>query len=245
MFIKRIPSAQPAQNGLIADFALDYGLPGKPGYAYERPFDYFGFRAIGTSGGGVESLAARGLLFGTDYSGAGGALTGIWGLYGSYDYDAPQLFRVSSTALSLGTTAQLRLPWSMALQASALAGLGYAAAGTVSAPGTNDYHYGAAPQALASLRFIYGSRAALDFSLRKFFVGGVDSPDERGHDNIERADVTFTLRVHGRHGIALTYLWSQRKASLPGFATLAQERGTLGIFYTLLSKKGFGVGDQP
>lgn len=236
------PSAQPERSGLIADFALEYGLPGKPGYSYDRPFDYFEFRVAGSTGGGIESLETRGLLYGTDYS-AGGALAGIWGLYGSYDYDAPQLFRVSSTALSLGTTAQLRLPWSLTLQGSALAGVGYAAAGTLNAPSTLDYHYGAAPQVLAALRLVLGNRAALDLSARKFFVGGVDSPDERGHDNIERADVTFTLRVHGRHGIALTYLWSQRKASLPGFPGLTQERGTLGIFYTLLAKDGFGVAD--
>ena len=236
------PSAQPERSGLIADFALEYGLPGKPGYSYHRPFDYFEFRVAGSTGGGIESLETRGLLYGTDYA-AGGVLAGIWGLYGSYDYDAPQLFRVSSTALSLGTTAQLKLPWSLTLQGSALAGVGYAAAGTLNAPSTLDYHYGVAPQVLAALRLVLGNRAALDVSARQFFVGGVDSPDERGHDNIERADVTFTLRVHGRHGIALTYLWSQRKASLPGFATLAQERGTLGIFYTLLGKKGFGVAD--
>lgn len=236
------PSAQPERSGLIADFALEYGLPGKPGYSYDRPFDYFEFRVAGSSGGGIESLETRGLLYGTDYS-AGGALAGIWGLYGSYDYDAPQLFRVSSTALSLGTTARLRLPWSLTLQGSALAGIGYAAAGTLNAPSTLDYHYGAAPQLLAALRLVLGNRAALDLSARKFFVGGVDSADERGHDNIERADLTFTLRVHGRHGIALTYLWSRRKASLPGFPGLAQERGTLGIFYTLLAKDAFGVAD--
>lgn len=195
------PSGQPERSGLIADVALGYGLPGKPGYSYDRPFDYFGFHVVGSAGDGIESLDTRGLLYGTGYS-AGGVLAGIWGLYGSYDYVAPQLFRVSSTALSLGTTAQLRLPWSMTLQGSALAGVGYAAAGTLNAPGTRDYHSGVAPQVLEQLRLVLGDRAALDLSARKFFVGGVDSPDERGHDNIERADITFTLRVHGRHGVA-------------------------------------------
>lgn len=236
------PSAQPERSGLIADFALEYGLPGRPHYSYDRPFDYFGFRVIGSTGGGIESLETRGLLYGTDYA-AGGVLAGIWGLYGSYDYVAPQLFRVSSSALSLGTTAQLRLPWSLTLQGSALAGVGYAAAGTLNAPSTLDYHYGSAPQLLAGLRLVLGHRAALELSAGKFFVGGLDSADEPGRDDIERADITLTLRVQGRHGIALSYLWSQRKASLPGFPALAQERGTLGIFYTLLGKDGFGVAE--
>ena len=93
----------------------------------------------------------------------------------------------------------------------------------------------------ATLASRLGNRAALDLSARKFFVGGVDSPDERGHDNIVRADVSIIVRVHGRHGVALSYFWSQRKASLPGFPALGQERGTLGIFYTLLAKDGVGI----
>jgi hypothetical protein len=32
---------------LLADFSMDYGLPGKPGYVYRRPFDYFSFQATG------------------------------------------------------------------------------------------------------------------------------------------------------------------------------------------------------
>jgi len=33
------------RNELQADYAIDYGLPGKPGYAYRRPFDLFSFQA--------------------------------------------------------------------------------------------------------------------------------------------------------------------------------------------------------
>jgi hypothetical protein len=45
----------------------------------------------------------RGLLIGKNYE-AGPDYRGVWGLYGSFDYIAPQAYRVSSTALSLGTT---------------------------------------------------------------------------------------------------------------------------------------------
>ncbi len=31
-------------NEALAEFAIDYGLPGKPGYTYDRPFDYFMFQ---------------------------------------------------------------------------------------------------------------------------------------------------------------------------------------------------------
>ena len=29
----------------LADFSIDYGMPGKPGYTYTRPFDYFNLQA--------------------------------------------------------------------------------------------------------------------------------------------------------------------------------------------------------
>ena len=92
------------ENEAALDFSLDYGLPGKPGYQYRRPFDYFSFQLRASSAGGVESLTDRGLIIGSSYE-AGPALRGIWGLYGSFDYLAPQTFRISSTALSLGSTA--------------------------------------------------------------------------------------------------------------------------------------------
>jgi hypothetical protein len=56
---------------------------------------------------------------------------GIWGLYGTYAYVAPQVFRVSSTGAALGTTAQWWLSKSVALQGSALAGVGYAGGGVI------------------------------------------------------------------------------------------------------------------
>ena len=85
------------------DFAMDYGLPGKKGYTYDRPFDYFAFQAVVSSANGMENLNTHGLLFGTDYS-LGRDYRGIWGLYANYDYLAPQIFHVSKTALSLGTS---------------------------------------------------------------------------------------------------------------------------------------------
>jgi len=42
------------------------------------------------------------LLLGRTYE-IGADYRGVWGLYGSYDYIAPQSFRVSTTALSLGS----------------------------------------------------------------------------------------------------------------------------------------------
>lgn len=34
----------------VLDFQMSYGLPGKPGYRYDRPFDYFDFQMEGCRG---------------------------------------------------------------------------------------------------------------------------------------------------------------------------------------------------
>ncbi len=71
------------RNTAELDYQLDYGLPGRAGYTCSRPFDYFRFGAIATTANGIENLAPRGLLFGTDYA-VGDNYRGIWGLHESY-----------------------------------------------------------------------------------------------------------------------------------------------------------------
>ena len=230
------------RNEALIDYSIDYGLPGKPGYTYRRPFDYFTLQATASSANGAENLMTRGLLAGADYE-VGASYRGIWGLYGSYDYIAPQTFRVSSTALSLGTTGQWWLTNSIALQGTALLGAGYAAVGTTRSTSENDYHYGVAPQALLALRVILGDTASLDVTGREYFVSRVGAPARGGHDNIARLDAWFTVRVHQRHGIAIRYLLNRRDAFYPDFGESSQTRGTIGIFYTFLGHERFGAVD--
>ena len=230
------------RNDVQLDFILGYGLPGKPGYAYTRPFDYFVFQSTASSVNVLENLMTRGLLFGSDYE-AGDSYRGIWGLYGSYDYISPQTFRISSTALSLGTTGQLWISESVALESTIMGGLGYAAVGANNGKAEEDYHYGLAPQGLLALRAIFGKKASLDFTGREYFVSDVDNERRGGHDNIVRADVAFTYRVLEKHGISIKYQWNQRDATFPDLGDKKQSTGTLGIYYTYLGRDGFGETD--
>ena len=101
----------------------------------------------------VENLMTYGLLLGKGYE-LGDSYRGIWGLYGSYDYISPNdFFRVSSTALSLGTTGQWWLSRSVALQGSILAGLAYAG-GAISLPREN-----------GTITTVLPHRASLTFAL--------------------------------------------------------------------------------
>lgn len=237
---QRGDAAEPRRNELLVDYAMDYGLPGKPGYHYERPWDYFSFQVSASSANAVENLSTRGLLFGKEYQ-AGDNYRGIWGLYGSYDYLAPQLFRVSSTALSAGTTAELRVRGAIAIQGSILAGVGYAGVGTLHRISETDYHYGVTPQGLVALRVIVGNRASLDLAARDFFVSKVAGAGTGGHDNIARAEMTLTLRLHGEHGVALKFLWSRRDATFPTLADLGQSRATIGLYYAYLARESLGT----
>ena len=228
------------RNEAQADFSIDYGLPGKPGYAYSRPFDYFTFQATASSANVFENIMTNGLLLGSEYE-AGNQTRGVWGLYGSYNYIAPQTFRVSSTAVSLGTTVQTWLSDAIALQGTVLAGVGYAAIGTTRSNAGDSYHYGVAPQALLALRLILGEKASLDLTAREFFVSRASATDTRGRENIARADVAFTVRIHRQHAIAVKYLWNRRDASFPEFGDRTQSRGTFGVYYTLLGHERFGA----
>jgi hypothetical protein len=230
------------RNEATADFIMSYGLPGKPGYGYERPFDYFHFEfsTLGTIDNPFDNIMIRGLLLGKDYE-AGNAYRGIWGLYGGYDYISPHIFRVSSTSLSLGTTYQWWLSRAVALQGSVLGGVGYAAAGNVTAVGERDYHYGFAPQGLLAFRLILGDRAMFDMTGRAYYVTGSGGGNPGGRENIDRLNMGFTVRLFGRHALGVQYVASIRDAQYPDRADSRQTVGAVSLVYTLLGNPGFGA----
>lgn len=251
------PSAPPANQMLQrarADmsFTMAYGLPGKPDYGYDRPFDYFNVDLGLDTATGVESVFSRGLLYGTDYAG-GRNYRGLWGLYGLYDYVAPNIFRVSSVAGALGTTGQWWLSQRVALQDTALLGVGYAAGGVihgagVAAPGLlgegrRNYHYGVAPESVVSLRLIFANRAALEATARGYYISPLGATESTGSETIERLDVALTVRVYRRHGLILRYRISNRDGRYTDEPDSHQRVATLNIGYTFLGEEDLGAVD--
>jgi Domain of unknown function (DUF3943) len=210
--------------------SMDHGYPGNAGYRHELPFDYFRIESR-VSAEGLEQLSTRGLLAGTDYG--AGRLSGIWGLYGTYDYFAPDNFHFSSTAFSVGTTLQAWISQSLVVQSSGLVGGGYAAAHSVDQTDGRGYRYGVAPQALANLRLIAGRRAALDLTAREYLVGF----DAGRRDLIFVGDASLAVRVYRRHALGLTY----QRAGRGSDSLRLPDRSTVGIFYTFLGSGGFGA----
>jgi hypothetical protein len=230
------------RNEGVVDLAVEYGLPGNSEYVHRRPFDYFNFQFTGSSANGIEGIFSRGLLAGKDYGEQPDAYRGVWGLFGSYDYVAPQLFRVSSTALSFGNTSQRPLFQSSALQSTLLAGVGYGAGGTINGAGERDYHYGLTPQILTAMRLVVSNRAALELTLRDYFISSVASTEHRGSENISRVEGLLMVRFLDAHAASIRYLWSRRAASYPDLGNRVQAHGSIGLFYTYLGgATRFGV----
>ena len=233
----------------LVDFLIDYGLPGKLSYKYTRPFDYYSLQATASSANGFENMFVRGLLVGREY-GAGTRYRGVWGLYGNYDYIAPQTYRVSSTGLALGTTGQWWIDESWKLVGTLTGGVGYTAAGTTGGGNPdpavdNDFHYGVAPQGLAVLRLVYRDRAALDVAAREYYVTRAAGATRGGHVNIARLEAALTYRLTGHHAISVRYLFNQRDAYFPDIGDRSQHRGTIGLFYTYLGHDLFGAEKEP
>jgi hypothetical protein len=230
------------QEAAVGSFSLAYGLPGKPGYDYERPFDYFQVELAANSGptGLPAAVTTRGLLLGSEYE-VGETYRGIWGLYGSYEYISPETFRVSTAAVAIGTTAQWWLSRLTTLQFSALAGGGYGAAGPV--PGAvPDYHHGGAAQGLLGVRLIFGDLAMLEFAQRQYYICQFGSGKPPGNELLGRSEAGLTVRISGRHAVALKFLAATRDEYVPN-AHNRQTMETITLSYTLLSDKNFGAVD--
>jgi hypothetical protein len=171
----------------------------------------------------------------------GSAYRGLWGLYGSYDYISPRTFRVSSTAVSLGTTAQWWLMRHMALQYSVLGGVGYAAAGTIRETEDRNYRYGTTPQALLALRLIMGDWAMVDTNGRVYYISDLHGSSPGGHELIQRGNAGVTVRVYGQHAIGLQFTSTTRDSREIGAEDRRQSEEVASIVYTFLGDDNFGA----
>lgn len=243
----RVPrsAGSAGRRAATAEYSMAYGLPGRPGYLYMRPFDYFTFElgVLSESRAVYADLLSRGLLFGRKY-GSGETLDGLWGLFGSFDYLSPQVFRFSTTAASLGTTLQWRMSRAAVLQGTASGGLGYGAAGTI-APlgGEKDFHYGATPQGLLALRLLLGGRVMLDGAARGYHISGLGASRAPGTEDIARLNGSAMLRLFGRHAAGVRYQLTRREARYEGGALPPRHQLVefVGVAYELLGGTRFGA----
>jgi hypothetical protein len=226
----------------LATVDFVYGLPGDPEYSYHRPFDYFSFHFTGsnTAQTGIGNVMILGLLGGAPYT-AGSDYRGVWGLYGNYDYISQETFRVATTALSLGTTGQCRLSKRVTLQGTVTGGFGFGAAGNVARIEEKDYVYGVMPQALVTIRTIFGDTAMFDVTGREYFIRGTGSDKRYALANNAHIESAFTVRVAGPMAVGVWYGVSEIDANYRTFSKSSVMRGTLGLTVSFLGNSGFGV----
>ena len=79
--------------------------------------------------------------------------------------------------------------------------------------------------------------------MREYFVSNVASGTSGGHDNIVRADVSFTYRIANQQALTFKVLGNRRDARFGTSGTQRQTQVTVGIFYTLLGQDRFGAVD--
>ncbi len=103
----------------------------------------------------------------------------------------------------------------VALQDTAMGGVGFGAAGVTSGEQNTNYHYGATPQGLLALRLILGDRVMLDTTAREYYVTNWGAPGS-ATDNIARIDASFMVRVWRRHAIGIQYVYTRRDAEYSG-----------------------------
>jgi hypothetical protein len=155
--------------------------------------------------------------------------------------------------VALGTTGQWWLSRQVAIQGTALAGVGYGGGGVIHGAGVaragvlgdgqRDYHYGMAPQAELAVRLIVGDRVSLDTTLREYYIGRVASTESTGSEDITRADTALTIRVFNLHGITFRYSEAKRNGRYASLPTSHQSIGTFSIGYTLVGQTRFGAVD--
>jgi hypothetical protein len=132
------------------------------------------------------------------------------------------------------------------LQGTALAGVGFGAAGTVGDRFERDYHYGVIPEALLGLRLIISDLAMLDAQGRQYHVLGTgaeaaSNTSTFGRELVHRANIGLTVRVYGPHALSIQYVVSSRDATTVSGADRHQSVETVTLSYNFLGHTRFGA----
>jgi hypothetical protein len=71
----------------------------------------------------------------------------------------------------------------------------------------------------------------LDMTGREYYVSGVGSDDRNGRESIARGNVSFTVRVYGRHALGIEQVASRRDAHYANVPDRHQTVGTVSLAY--------------
>jgi hypothetical protein len=213
-----------------------YGVPGTPGLALTKPFDHFeGSASISftkdVTTKPTATLLVRGLLVG-ETLGEGGDSGGLWGLFSSYDFIAPNVFRVQGFGLGPGVALMKRWDWFELHGTGVLDLLPWAGGGSTVPLGVRDYHYGPGGEAVLEIRGHFSDRVVVRLEGRQFFVSGAYA--RGGSEHISYGKIETTVRLIDVHALSASLDWGHRQASYFGEADIWQRASVVSLYYTLL-----------
>jgi hypothetical protein len=185
-----------ARLGAFLTTHLSHGAANE---APSGPFSHFDLRAdLSIDRTQVTGdFTVRGLLWGRGFH--WGALDGIAGVFGGYEYVAPQVFRASSVNVGGGTLLHFSPGANTALEVTAIAsGIPFGAGGTV-APSEpmdgRDYHVGPGVHLEAEVFLANERLGFLSLGVRRWnFFGGLYAPPA-GHDAITYLHANVQVRL--------------------------------------------------
>jgi len=213
-----------------------YNVPGTPGLVLEKPFDHFDFDASIALGGSAAaqpsaSLRIRGLVVGDTLS-LGDEPGGLWGLFTSYDFIAPQIFRVQGFGVGPGVALAKRWGWFEQHVSLVTEFLPWAGGGTTQALGVRDYHYGPGVNASLELRSHITDHWTIRLEGRQYWISGWYSSGQS--ENISYLRASTTVRIYGMNGVSAVFDSSYRQARYPFQPDITNRASLFSLYYTIL-----------
>ncbi len=213
-----------------------YNVPGTPGLVLEKPFDHFDFDASISFGGNAAaqpaaSMRIRGLVVGDTLS-LGDEPGGLWGLFTSYDFIAPQVFRVQGLGVGPGIALAKRWGWFEQHATLVTEFMPWAGGGTTETLGVRDYHYGPGVNAALELRSHITDHWTVRLEGRQYWISGWYSSGQS--ENISYLRASTTVRIYGMHGVSGVFDWLYRQARYPFQPDIWNRASLFSVYYTIL-----------
>jgi hypothetical protein len=234
----------PALDGAVApafDLKLTNGVPGSPGWKFNRPFDHFDLALLfAPAPDPVVSLRARGVLAGSEFA-EGPSGGGLWGLWLSFDLASPGERRVSTSALGVGGTGRWRLAPSWTFDGTAVASAVILGASGVTTPvGDRTYRFGPGAQAVLETALSWEDRFRLSFDVRPYLVVASGVPG--GRDAMLETDLSARARLWGHHAVEATATRYLRLATeADGSSAMAQGTTLMITWRWMVEPAGAGI----
>ncbi len=233
------PGTAPGDAGPWVSLGADlvYGVPGTPDLSLSHPFDHFTLFTSVTFANdrGIyvpsAKLMIRGLLLGETIS-PGASLSGLWGLFASYDFIDPSVFRIACFGAGPGVSMMKR--WgSFELHGSAVGQLlPWSEGGSTAPPPYKDYRYGPGADLILELRAHVGDRVIARLEAREYWISGAY---ERGKwEDVSFAKAQLTVRIFGANAVSGALEWGHRQARYPFQQDFWQRTSVASLYYTIL-----------